>query len=84
MLKMMSKLFDNLQFLKDKGQIDKIKFIHGANVPIIKLVVDLQAINQGQIQKAIQEVRREREEQKNTEFQFQTQRYVEEEEEIDL
>lgn len=67
---MMSKLFDNLQFLKDKGQIYKIKFIHGANVPIIKLVVDLQAINQGQIQKAIAEVKREREEQKNTEFQF--------------
>jgi len=67
---MMSKLFDNLQFLKAKGQIYKIKFIHGANVPIIKLVVDLQAINQGQIQKAIAEVKREREEQKNTEFQF--------------
>lgn len=67
---MMSKLFDNLQFLKDKGQIYKVKFIHGANVPIIKLVVDLQAINQGQIQKAIAEVKREREEQKNTEFQF--------------
>jgi len=30
-------------------------------VPIIKLVVDLQAINQGQIQKAIAEVKRERE-----------------------
>ncbi len=67
---MMSKLFDNLQFLKDKGQIYKVKFIHGANVPIIKLVVDLQAINQGQIQRAIAEVKREREEQKNTEFQF--------------
>ena len=38
---MMQRLFDNLKFLKDKGQIYKIKFIQGANVPIIKLVVDL-------------------------------------------
>jgi len=38
---MMQKLHDNLSFLKDKGQINKIKFIQTANVPIIKLVVDL-------------------------------------------
>lgn len=41
LLKMMQKLFDNLKFLQDKGQIFKMKFIQGATVPVIKLVVDL-------------------------------------------
>jgi hypothetical protein len=59
---MMQKLYDNLCFLKDKGQIYKIKFIHGANVPIIKLVVDLQMINKSQIEKAIERINKEREE----------------------
>lgn len=59
---MMQRLYDNLCFLKDKGQIYKIKFIHGANVPIIKLVVDLQVINKSQIQKAIERINKEREE----------------------
>lgn len=59
---MMQKLYDNLCFLKDKGQIYKIKFIPGANVPIIKLVVDLQMINKSQIEKAIERINKEREE----------------------
>lgn len=46
LLRMMQRLHDNLLFLKEKGQINKIKFIQGANVPIIKLVVDLQVINE--------------------------------------
>lgn len=59
---MMQKLYDNLCFLKDKGQIYKIKFIDSANVPIIKLVVDLQMINKSQIEKAIERINKEREE----------------------
>lgn len=59
LLRMMQKLFDNLTFLKDKGQIYRMKFIHGANVPIIKLVVDLQMINKTQIEKAIEKIRKE-------------------------
>lgn len=59
---MMQKLYDNLNFLKDKGQIHKIKFIQGANVPIVKLVVDLQVINHVQIEKAIEKFKKDREE----------------------
>ena len=58
---MMQKLHDNLSFLKDKGQINKIKFIQTANVPIIKLVVDLQAINERQIQQAVAQEKKDRE-----------------------
>lgn len=64
---MMQKLYDNLSFLKDKGQIFRMKFIHGANVPIIKLVVDLQMINKTQIDKAIERIRKERAEQNSAE-----------------
>lgn len=60
-LKMMQKLFDNLKFLKDKGQIFKMKFIQSATVPVVKLVVDLQVINQRQIERAIAEAKRDRE-----------------------
>ena len=40
-LKIMQKLYDNLVGLRSTGQIQKIKFIQGATVPIIKLVADL-------------------------------------------
>jgi DNA polymerase sigma len=62
LLRMMQKLYDNLCYLKDKGLIYKIKFIQGANVPIIKLVADLQMINKSQIEKAIERINQEREE----------------------
>mmetsp|Transcript_13166 Transcript_13166/g.22309 ORF Transcript_13166/g.22309 Transcript_13166/m.22309 type:complete len:95 (+) Transcript_13166:2-286(+) len=51
----MQKLYDNLLILKSKGQIHQTKFIQGANVPIIKLVADLQAINSMQVQRAKEE-----------------------------
>lgn len=59
---MMQRLHDNLQFLKEKKQIVKIQFIQSAAVPIIKLVVDLQAIKEKQILKALAEAKREQEE----------------------
>lgn len=62
LLRMMQKLYDNLCYLKDKGVIYKIKFIQGANVPIIKLVADLQMINKSQIEKAIERINQERDE----------------------
>lgn len=43
---MMQKLHDRLLDLKEDKKIQKIKFIQTATVPIIKLVVDLQMINE--------------------------------------
>lgn len=60
-LKTMKILHDNLAPLKVKGQIQKIKFIQSATVPIIKLVADLQVINQIQNDKMVEEAREERE-----------------------
>jgi len=48
----MQRLYENLLRLKATGQIQKVKFIQGATVPIIKLVADLQVINQLQTEKA--------------------------------
>jgi len=48
----MQRLYENLLRLKATGQIQKVKFIQGATVPIIKLAADLQVINQLQTEKA--------------------------------
>lgn len=61
-LKIMQKLYDNIVGLKSSGQIQKIKFIPGASVPIIKLVADLQVISQKQMDKAIAKAKKEWEE----------------------
>ena len=65
LLKMMSILHEKLQKLKGKGFIHRVKFIQGANVPIIKLVVDLQVVNSRQVEKAKAEVLKERKEIRN-------------------
>ena len=46
LIKSMQKLYDCLLPLRDKGQVQSIQLIATANVPIIKLVADLEVINQ--------------------------------------
>lgn len=52
-IKILQKLTDTLTPLKEEGQLHKINFIATANLPIIKLVADLEVINQIQMEKAI-------------------------------
>ena len=42
----MQKLYECLQPLQSDGKVHKINYIPTANVPIIKLVGDLEVINQ--------------------------------------
>ena len=49
----MGKLYDSLLPLLADGKVHKINYIPTANVPIIKLVGDLEVINQIQIEKAM-------------------------------
>lgn len=63
-LRIMQKLYDNIVGLRSTGQIQKIKFIREATVPIIKLVADLQVINQMQTEKAKAKAKKEWEEQR--------------------
>lgn len=53
LIKSMQKLYDCLLPLRDKGQVQSIQLIATANVPIIKLVADLEVINQIQMEKAL-------------------------------
>jgi hypothetical protein len=46
--------------LKFKEQIDKIKFIYGSNVPIIKFVIDLHMATKNQIEKTLERLNKER------------------------
>jgi DNA polymerase sigma len=60
LLRMMQILNDNLTTLKDEKKIESIKFLQSASVPIIKLVVDLQMINEWQIDTRLRELKQER------------------------
>lgn len=60
LLRMMQILHDNLTALKNENKIQSIKYIQSATVPIIKLEVDLQMINEWQIETRLRELKQER------------------------
>ena len=58
-IKILQKLTDTLMPLKEDGQLHQINFISTANLPIIKLVADLEVINQIQMEKAIDRAKKD-------------------------
>lgn len=57
--KILQRLTDTLMPLKEEGQLHQINFIATATIPIIKLVADLEVINQIQMEKAIDRAKKD-------------------------
>ena len=60
LIKVMQRLYDCLVPLQNDNKIDDIHFLSSATVPIIKLVANLEVINQIQMEKAMDRARLEK------------------------